>query len=279
MSVKKKIKYLIQNIVVIFKGKKIVPILVTKEESKVLEGKVALITGGSGGIGFAIAKKYNECGCKVILAGTNKEKLENNCSKLEEAKYLILDYKKSENFEEKITEAVNIFGKIDILVSSSGVHTDYSGFDWSKVTEDDYDYVMDVNLKGTYFLIQKFAKYLIQNSSKGHILVISSSRGLEPSWSPYRLSKLGTDGIVKGFAQQLLPYGIIVNAIGPGSTATAMQESTVKESIYTLDSLIERMALPEEIAELAKLMVIGAGDLIVGQTVYLSSGRGIIDMR
>lgn len=93
------------------------------------------------------------------------------------------------------------------------------------------------------------------------------------------MSKLGTDGIVKGFAQQLLPYGIIVNAIGPGSTATAMQESTVKESIYTSDSLIERMTLPEEIAEFAKLMVIGAGDLIVGQTVYLSSGRGIIDLR
>lgn len=279
MPIKKRIKHVFLNIVALLKQKQILPIVVEKEESRLLEGKVALITGGSGGIGFAIAKKYAECGCKVILSGTNTTRLNKCCAQINGSKSLVMDYKKINDFDMKIKEASEIFGKIDILVCSSGVHTDYPGFDWSKVTEQDYDYVMNVNLKGTYFIIQKFAKYLISKNAKGHILVISSSRGLEPSWSPYRLSKLGADGIVRGFAQQLLPYGIIINAIGPGSTATAMQQSEINGSIYTPDSPIERMAMPEEVAEFAKQLVVGAGDLVVGQTVYLSAGRGIIDVR
>lgn len=279
MSIKKKIKHSLEVLISIVKEKKIVPIIIETEKSKSLEGKVALITGGSGGIGFAIAKKYIACGCRVILAGTNQEKLNKCCLELGDAKNIVLNFTEINTFESKIKEASEYFGKIDYLVCSSGVHTDYPGFDWEKVSEEDYDFVMDINLKGTYFMIQKFAKYLIANSMGGHILIISSSRGLEPSWSPYRLSKLGVDGIVRGFAQQLLPYGIVVNAIGPGSTATEMQQNNLHGSIYTSDSLIERMAMPDEIAELAKQMVSGAGDLIVGQTVYMSAGRGIVDIR
>lgn len=138
MPIKKRIKHVFLNIVALLKQKQIVPIVVEKEESKLLEGKVALITGGSGGIGFAIAKKYAECGCKVILSGTNATRLNKFCTQINGSKSLVMDYKKINDFDMKIKEASEIFGRIDILVCSSGVHTDYPGFDWSKVTEQDY---------------------------------------------------------------------------------------------------------------------------------------------
>lgn len=138
MSIKKKIKQTVNSTISLFKQKKIVPIIIETEKSKSLEGKVALITGGSGGIGFAIAKKYIACGCRVILAGTNQEKLNKCCLELGDAKNIVLNFTEINTFESKIKEASEIFGRIDILVCSSGVHTDYPGFDWSKVTEQDY---------------------------------------------------------------------------------------------------------------------------------------------
>lgn len=279
MNIKSKLKHSLEVLVSVLKEKNIVPIVIEKSQEELLKGKTALITGGSGGIGFAIAKKLHECGCKVILAGTNPQKLESSCEKLQGSKWIVINQEEIDTFTDKITEAVGFFQKIDILVCSAGTHTSRRGFSWENVTVEDYDSVMNVNLKGTYFLMQAIAKYMISQKIKGHILVVSSQKALEPSWSPYRLSKLGTDGIVKGFAQQLLQHGIIVNAIGPGPTPTAMQPTGVAGSIYTADNPAQRMTTPEEIAEFAKLLVSGAGDMVVGQTVYLSAGRGIIEVK
>lgn len=75
---------------------------------------------------------------------------------------------------------------------------------------------MNVNLKGTYFLCQSIAKYMIHRKINGHILIISSQSALEPSWSPYRLSKRGIEGIIEGMAQRLIEHQIVVNGLGPG---------------------------------------------------------------
>ena len=138
---------------------------------------------------------------------------------------------------------------------------------------------MDLNLKSTYFFIQEIAKYMISSKIKGHILIISSQSALEPAWSPYRLSKWGIKGITSGIAQKLLPYGIIVNAIGPGPTATSMQDYREGDNIYTTGNTIERYTMPDEIAEYAKLLVSELGNTIIGDTIYMSGGRGIIEIR
>lgn len=148
-----------------------------------------------------------------------------------------------------------------------------------EVEEKDYDSIMDINLKGTYFVTQKVAKHMVANRIHGHILNISSSTALEPAWSPYRLSKWGIKGMTLGLAQQLQPYGIIVNAIAPGSTATKLLGFKEGDSIYSADNGNHRLTLPSEIAEYAKLMVSGLGDMIVGDTLYISGGRGTIDRR
>jgi len=101
---------------------------------------------------------------------------------------------------------------------------------------------------------------------------------LEPAWSPYRLSKWGIKGLISGLAQQLLPYGIIVNGIGPGPTATSMQPYNDGDSIYTNQNPINRYTMPDEIAVYAEMLVSDLGNTIIGDTIYMSGGRGIIEI-
>lgn len=277
---KKKIKKVLMILVSILKWEKKIPIVSIKEPDKLLDGKVALITGGSGGIGMAIAKKFIDSGCSVILAGTNAKKLNDCIEKIgKQAKGIVINMNDTSSFGDKIVEAASLFGKIDIFVNCHGVHTNRKGFNLLNVTEDDYDKVMNINLRGTYFICQNVAKYMIQNHVKGHILIISSQSSIEPSWSPYRLSKYGECGLISGFAQVLLPYDIIVNGLGPGPTATGMQDECFNGSIYTKDNPIERYTMPDEVAEYAKMLVSDLGNTVVGDTLYMSGGRGIIDKR
>lgn len=278
MSALKKLKRIITGTVVALKSKNYVPIQHTVK-GDLLKDKVALITGGSGGIGFAIAKEFLESGCKVIIAGTNEKKLSSKLEELGGGKSVILNLSSIKGIEESVGEAITIYGHIDILVNSAGIHSTKVFENFMEVEEKDYDSIMDINLKGTYFVTQKVAKHMVANRIHGHILNISSSTALEPAWSPYRLSKWGIKGMTLGLAQQLQPYGIIVNAIAPGSTATKLLGFKEGDSIYSADNGNHRLTLPSEIAEYAKLMVSGLGDMIVGDTLYISGGRGTIDRR
>lgn len=278
MSALKKLKRIITGTVVALKSKNYVPIQHTVN-GDLLKDKVALITGGSGGIGFAIAKAFLESGCKVIIAGTNEKKLSSKLEELGGGKSVILNLSSIKEIEESVSKAIAIYGHIDILVNSAGIHSTKVFENFMEVEEKDYDSIMDINLKGTYFVTQKVAKHMVANKIHGHILNISSSTALEPAWSPYRLSKWGIKGMTLGFAQQLQPYGIIVNAIAPGSTATKLLGFKEGDSIYSADNGNHRLTLPSEIAGYAKLMVSGLGDMIVGDTLYISGGRGTIDRR
>ena len=279
-SIKDKIKGLIFTYERAHKWQKEIPIIQIKEDNLLLDGKTALITGGSGGIGFAIAEKFIACGCNVIIAGTNSAKLSQKCEKLgDKCKSIVINVSDVTSFAEKIRQVSNFFGTIDILVCSHGIHTKRDNFDFLTVTKEEYDSVMNINLKGSYFLCQSMAKYMISNNIHGHILIISSQSALEPSWSPYRLSKRGIEGIIEGMAQRLIEHKIIVNGLGPGPTATTMQDDLIEGSIYTADNPIGRYTLPEEVAEYAKMLVSDLGNTIIGQTLYMSGGRGIIDKR
>lgn len=257
------------------------PIVVMPSKGTELKGKIALISGGSGGVGLAIAKSFLKAGAKVIIAGTSQEKLNNICNEIKnnDLKSIVLNYNDPSAFDSKVEEAVSILGRIDIFVSSTGIHVDRDGLDFINTTIEEYDKIMGINLRGTYFMCQAIAKYMIVHQIKGHILIISSQSALEPSWSPYRLSKLGIDGITRGMAQRLLEHGIIVNAIGPGPTATTMQKEYKGDNIYTPLNPISRFTMPEEVAQYAVLMVSDLGNTIVGQTLYMSGGRGIIEIR
>lgn len=258
-----------------------IPIIQKVEENHILSGDVALVTGGDGGIGSAIAKAFINAGAKVIITGRNETKLKACCDSLgESSNYIVLDQLNIEAFGEKIVEASKKFGKISIFINSSGTHISRKDVNYLNVSEKEYDSIMDLNLKGAYFLSQEVAKYYLKNNiQNARMIFISSSRGSEPAWSPYGISKSGINSMTKGLAKELISKGIIVNAIAPGPTATSLIDYKQGNSIYTDDNSIRRLTMPEEIAECAKFLCSGAGSTIVGETIHMSGGRGVIDIR
>lgn len=138
---------------------------------------------------------------------------------------------------------------------------------------------MDINLKSEYFVCQSVARYMRNNKIKGHILLITSTRGLEPAYSPYGISKWGSNGFVKGLAELLVGYGITVNGIAPGSTATPLIGIDEGKTIWTSENKEGRYVMPSEVAEVAALLVRDAGRMVNGNVIAISGGRGTFDIR
>lgn len=261
-----------------------IPVPTPVNPQQLLSGKVAMITGGTGGIGTAIAKAFVDSGAKVILIGTNEQKLQAIANQYneetEQEKRLIpmqFNVLEVEKMPDKVEEAAKLFpeGQIDILVNCAGVN---DMDDFAHVKESDYDRVMDINVKGTFFMCQAVSNYMIAHKVKGHILNVSSSSALRPAWTPYPMSKWAIRGFTMGLADTLLPHGIVVNAIAPGPTATAMVDRQADGDIRMDSNPSGRMAVPSEIANLAVFMVSDMGNMIVGDTFYMTGGSGTISM-
>lgn len=272
------LKKIIKTLIFMFKQKKVIQIPKIVNNKRLLEGRIALITGGSSGIGLAIADEFLKNGCKVIITGTNEEKLRKCYEKLgkENVRYMVLNLLETKQIKKIFEEILDFFPeeKIDILVNSAGI---VGMTDYLNVTEEEYDNIMDINLKGTFFISQIFSKYMIENSIEGNILNISSSSALRPAWRPYQISKWGIKGFTLGLADILSPYGITVNAIAPGPVATPMLGKFENENIYNSEIYNKRYALPREIAYLATYLVSDLGKLIKGDTMYSTGGSGILN--
>ena len=280
------IKKMLKSLINVVKEEKKIPIPSQINTTELLVGRVALITGGSGGIGYAVAKSFLQNGAKVVLAGTSELKLQKCLEQLQEEmpdadsakmRTIVINVLDTSSLKDKVNQAASLFeeNRIDILVNSAGVinHSDF----WN-MTEKEYDKIMDINVKGTFFMCQTVGTLMVEKKIKGHILNISSSSALRPAWTPYQMSKWSIRGFTIGLADTLLPYGITVNAIAPGPVATEMLGRANCDSIDNKNAVYGRYAEPEEIANLAAFMVSKMGDMIVGDTVYISGGSGIISM-
>lgn len=181
----------------------------------------------------------------MIISGRNEEKLKQCVEKLGyNAYYKVIDLNSVDDIDVKINQLFSEYSYIDILVNSAGVHSTKHMTDFFNTTEDEFDNILNTNLKGVYFISQKIANKMIEKILKGHILNISSSTASEPSRSAYRLSKLGLQGFTEGLAQTLTKYGIVVNCIAPGSTATGMLGYRNGDTIYTCDNEVRRFVMP-----------------------------------
>ena len=275
---KKSVKGLFHSVIRMFKEEKLLPVPQQVNTTELLKGKVALITGGSGGIGSAIAEAFLKNGCQVIIAGTSAAKLEKVMQKLgggPDLRAVEINLKDIGSLGGKVQEAAELFGHIDILVNSAGVnaHTDFL-----EVTEEEYDAVMGINAKGTFFMSQQVAKYMVRSGIRGHILNVTSSSALRPAKAPYSMSKWAVRGFTLGAADRLLKHGIIVNAIAPGPVATEMLGKQEGDSIYKEGQPSGRYALPSEIANLAVMLASDMANLVVGDTLYATGGSGVISL-
>ena len=245
------------------------PVIVRDIETNLLKDQTALITGGNSGIGLAIAKKMIESGANVIIIGRDESKTVSCAEKLK-CSYLIEDISETKKLVEDISEYIKD-KQIDILVNSAGV---LDKEPWLAKTPEGYDKVMNTNLKAIYFISQTIANHMIEKNIHGHILNVSSSSSMRPSWGPYQLSKRALNGLTLGFAQRLAPNGIIVNGIAPGVTATPMMDSILEEGNLSYPNPLRRASTPEEIANLAVFLASDLGNSVVGDTVMMTGGSG-----
>lgn len=255
------------------KMKKVVkePVYIPVLEGKILSGKTVLITGATGGIGRAIAKRCVENGAVVIIAGRSQEKVSIIVNSLNNTVPFIVDIQDTERMKQAFLELVEDKKlKIDTLINCAGLQ---AGGIFGNTNLVGFDKTINTNLKGTYFLSQIFSNYLIENDIKGNILNISSVSGCRPAISPYMVSKWGITGLTEGMAKKLIKYGIVVNGIAPGPVATEMIGLDGSNLDYD-NAPAGRYSDPIEIANLAVFMISSMGRMIVGDTVYISGGCG-----
>jgi NAD(P)-dependent dehydrogenase (short-subunit alcohol dehydrogenase family) len=244
-------------------------------QGEILKNKRVLITGGASGIGYAIAKKFISEGAKVVITGREQDRLKSAALSLGgDAHALAWDVSDCSVARERLRQAADVLGGLEIVINNAGV---YSSVSFQSVDEAEWDRVMDINIKGMFFICQAFAELLINNQKGGKIINISSIRGFQGDCLPYGISKWGVQGLTRGLAKHLIPKGVIVNAIAPGITATAINGIDIGENAYCSgESLNDRIALPEEIAEIALFLASDAANNIVGQTIVCDGGSTLI---
>lgn len=238
--------------------------------------KLALITGVAGGIGYATAKKFLENGYSVYGMDVVPEMtrpLEGDFN------YIQGDLSKAEGRKAFVEAAMAKYGRIDVLVNVAGVAPRVRA-DILEMTEESYDFVMNINTKGTMFLTQLVANYMKNNEGeqKGAIVNISSMSAYTTSTSrgEYCISKAGVSMVTKLFADRLAEYNIPVNEIRPGIIATGMT-STVKAKydnlIFNEGILpIKRWGQPEDIAAAVLALSNGSLPYVTGQSIDVDGG-------
>lgn len=238
-----------------------------------LIGKKIIITGGSRGIGKAMANKFVAEGADVLITGRNEETLKATAEKIN-CKHLVLDVTEVEKFPEFIAKAKEMLGGLDCLVNNAGISLHEPRF--FDVTPESYDKQFDTNLKGAFFLTQGFIKALKVENKGGSVLFISSETGETADVRPYGLSKAAINSLARGLAHGLVNSHIRVNAIAPGKTATEMTGLTNYDGdLSNSGNNIGRFYLPEEIAETAAFLLSDASSCISGQIIACNNANTV----
>lgn len=247
------------------------------EYSNLLTDKNILITGGSSGIGFEIAKKCLECGANIIITGRSIKKLDDAINTINNDKlnYIVWDIKDIDCITEKLAEAKNIFnGDIDCLINNAGVQPTCF---FPDVDEKEWDNIYDTNSKGIYFITQSICKMWTQEKQKDKyrkIINIDSQGGFVGATYPYRMVKWDIRGFTKGLGLKMADQNILVNGIAPGVVKTQMQGFSLRQGDNTFcnQNPLYRVSLPQEVAELAAFMLSDACNFMVGQTILIDGG-------
>lgn len=240
-----------------------------------LEGKTALITGASGGIGRAIAKEFLKNGASVMICDLSSEKLKNTCKELSELGLIeanVANITAKEDIKKMIEACIEKFGTIDILVNNAGITDDAQFY---KMTEEQFDNVINVNLKGNYNMTKAVIPYMIEKQY-GKIINLSSVSAFNGNFGQanYAASKAAIIGMTRVQAKELGKYGITVNAIAPGSIMTdmysAVPEDVKKQKLAKIP--LRRYGEPEEVAKLALFLASNDSSYITGQTIVIDGG-------
>ncbi len=246
-----------------------------------LEGKVAIVTGSSRGIGKAIAERYAAEGAKVVVNWVGREReAQSVVDTIEkaggEAVSVRADVSSLADVRKLVSATLDRFGRVDILVNNAGVMFTKSVLE---TTEEDWDRTIDINLKGAYLCAKEVAPIMLHQES-GTIVMMSSNSGLyHPSamrFTEYVVSKAGMNGLTKALALALGPH-ITVNAICPGWIKTEMVEDTDPEVERRIigETALGRWGTPDDIAGAAVFLASSEAAFITGELLIVAGGRGM----
>lgn len=239
--------------------------------------KTAVITGASRGIGAVIAKRLNELNYNLVLNyRTNTalmEDLINNFTNKESKNIIVqCDISLYEDAKKLIDEAFRTFGRVDVLINNAGITKDNI---LPLMTEEEFDRVIDINLKGTFNCCKHVAKIMMKQK-EGRIVNISSVVGLagNPGQVNYSASKAGIIGMTKSIARELGKKNILVNAVAPGFIKTEMTDGIPDEiKAKMLESIpLQRFGLPEDIADCVEFLISDKASYITGQVISVNGG-------
>ena len=240
--------------------------------SNKLSGKKIIVTGGGKGLGAAMATKFVSEGASVLISGRNEKTLKEKAEQIG-CKYLTLDVQDTNSFDKFIYDADRILGGVDSLVNNAGISLHEPTF--FDVTPETFDAQIATNLRGGFFLTQSFTKLLLHEKRKGNVLFISSETGETVDIRPYGFTKAAINSMMQGLACLFVKDGIRVNAVAPGITASDMTGLKADGNLYLECNSINRVYLPEEVAETACFLLSDVSGCISGQVIVCNNGRTI----
>jgi NAD(P)-dependent dehydrogenase (short-subunit alcohol dehydrogenase family) len=244
-----------------------------------LEGKIALITGASRGIGKAIALAFADAGADVAIASRKLEDLEKVAGEVEamgrKALCVPTHTRKIDDLKNLVDKAMEVYDRIDILVNNAAANPGMGPI--VDTDEKVYDHIMETNLKG-YFMLSKMVGEVMRDQKSGNIINISSAGGLSPAegLGPYCISKAGINMLTKAMALEMGPHNVRVNAIAPRIVKTKFSEA-----LWTNEALMKReyqftplkcVATPEEIAQTALYLASSATSYMTGHVLVMNGG-------
>lgn len=251
-----------------------------------LTGKVAVVTGGALGIGFGIAYRLAETGASVVIADLDKEKASESAGQLTakgwKAKGIACDVSKEEDVKKMTEETVSSFGSIDILVNNAGI---YPSIPLSKMTYEDFDKVLAINLEGAFLCTKYATEQMIKQGNGGKVINITSIDALHPSMvglAHYDSSKHGLWGFTKNAALEYAQHKIWVNAIAPGGIATpgvakmqqgpagAEQEKMIEVFLNKIP--MHRMGEADDIGKVALFLASDMSSYMTGSQIVVDGG-------
>jgi 3-oxoacyl-[acyl-carrier protein] reductase len=250
---------------------------------KALQGKTALVTGGTAGIGKAIALLFAEQGANVVIFGTHEERAKAVVQEMESAKcfedqkftYYLVDIAHTKEVEITVNKLLSDWSHIDILVNNAGITRDNL---LMRMSEEDWDLVVDVNLKSVYNTCRVLARPMMK-ARAGKIINITSVIGLtgNAGQTNYAASKSGMIGFTKSLAKELASRNICVNCVAPGYIETQMTQDlpeAVKQAVLSKIPL-SRIGQPSDIAHAVLFLASNKADYITGQVLTVDGGMVI----
>ena len=246
-----------------------------------LDGKVAVVIGGAGGIGEIMAFGLAGQGAKVVVASRNMQKLEAVAHKIQsqtksEAAAFQVDVTEKQSVAQLVKQVVSKFGTVDILVNSQGANLKRAAVDFPV---EDWDLMFNINVKGTMLSCSEFGKVMIEKK-KGKVINLSSVRGLRATlWGGnegYCATKGAVDMITRSLASEWAPYNININAIGPSLIYTELAAATLQDperlQKYLANVPLKRVGQPRDLVGACIFLASAASDFITGQILYLDGG-------